>query len=75
MTHVGIKLSNEAREIVVFEIFRKHEFGELRRRPYHESVSSRVPRNHAGRATSLGRVKEVEGFGYKRGGALYFFGP
>lgn len=75
MTHVCIKLSNEAREIVMFEIFRQHEFGELRRRPYHESVASRVPRNHAHRATSLGRVEEAEGFGYERGGALDSFGP
>lgn len=85
-THIGIKLSNEAGEIVVFEVFRQHEFGELRRRPHHESIPFRVPRNypsHAGdgAATSAAvassslfflRLEEIVSLGKKWGGALDF---
>lgn len=44
-THVSIKLSNEARKIVVFEIGRKKKTSELRRVPDHETVLVGTPRD------------------------------
>jgi hypothetical protein len=41
--HISIKLANEAGEVVVLEIFRQQELGELGRRPYNKPSSLSIP--------------------------------
>lgn len=52
-TYIGIKLSDEAGEVVVLEIPRQHVLGELGRRPDHETVAVSVPRHYRRRRRGL----------------------
>ena len=42
-THIGIELSNEAREIIMLEISRQHELRKLSRRPNNKTGSISGP--------------------------------
>lgn len=46
-TNIGVKLSDEAGEVVVLEIVRQHDLGKLGRRPNHKPIPLHIPGNYA----------------------------
>ena len=59
-THVSVELTNEGREIVVLEVFRKHVLGELANVPNHKALACLCPANYAIRAFIIDHVKGLD---------------
>lgn len=50
VTYIGVELTNEAREVVMLEVFGKQILGEIRVLPNNKRVSTFAPRYHVVRA-------------------------
>ena len=59
-THVSVELTNEGREIVVLEVFRKHVLGQLANIPNNKALACLCPANNVIRACIVDHIKGLD---------------